>query len=115
MNEHRIESFAEFWSHYVGEHSKAGTRALHLVGTSVGLACAGYLVARQKWWLLPLAFVPGYAAAWAGHFFIEHNKPATFQYPLWSLIADYKMVGLMLAGKMKEEVKRAGAQRPHQE
>jgi hypothetical protein len=51
--------------------------------------------------------VPGYAAAWAGHFFVEHNRPATFKHPLWSLAGDYKMVALMLAGRMDEEVARA--------
>ena len=43
-----------------------------------------------QWWLFPLALIPGYGAAWIGHFFIEKNKPATFQYPLWSLWATTK-------------------------
>jgi len=29
--------------------------------------------------------------AWVGHFFFEKNKPATFKYPLFSLIGDQKM------------------------
>jgi hypothetical protein len=98
-----VKSFEEFWPHYVAEHSKPETRALHFVGTTVGMACAAALLARGKWRWLPVAFVPGYAAAWAAHFFIEHNRPATFEHPLWSLMADYKMVGLMLAGKMTDE------------
>jgi hypothetical protein len=35
---------------------------------------------------------------------IEKNKPATFEYPLWSFIGDYKMIALMLTGKMNQEV-----------
>ena len=58
------------------------------------------------WWLFPLALIPGYGAAWIGHFFIEKNKPATFQYPLWSFMGDYKMIWLMLTGRMDGEVKR---------
>ncbi len=106
-----IESFEQFWPHYVAEHSKPATRALHLAGTSLALACAAALLAQGKWKLLPLALIPGYGAAWLGHFFIERNRPATFRYPLWSFLADYKMVGLMLAGRMEREVERALSER----
>ena len=52
-----------------------------------------------------MGLIPGYGGAWIGHFFIEKNKPATFEYPLWSFIGDYKMVAMMLAGRMDKEVK----------
>jgi hypothetical protein len=32
-----------------------------------------------------------YGFAWVGHFYFEHNKPATFIYPLYSLIGDFKL------------------------
>jgi|SRR5947209_8365618 len=99
-------SFSEFWPHYVAEHSRPATRALHLVGTAAGLACVAMFVAKRRWKWLPLALLPGYGAAWAGHFLIEHNKPATFDHPLWSFMGDYKMIALMLAGKMDAEVER---------
>jgi hypothetical protein len=111
MAQQEMKSFAEFWPHYVAEHSKPATRALHAAGTTVGMACAVALVARGKWRLLPLAFIPGYAAAWAGHYFIEHNRPATFEHPLWSFMGDWKMMGLMLAGKIGEEVEQAHSHR----
>ena len=107
MSNNEIQTFKEFWPYYVAEHSKPATRALHFVGTVTATVCLVALIALGKWYWLPLAFVPGYAAAWIGHFFIEHNRPATFKHPLWSFISDYKMVGLMLAGKMDEEVARA--------
>ncbi|CAF1221331.1 unnamed protein product [Adineta steineri] len=40
-------------------------------------------------------FIPvilGYSFAWIGHFFFEHNKPATFIYPSFSLMGDFHMV-----------------------
>ncbi len=101
-----MRSFNEFWPYYVAEHSKPGTRALHFAGTLVASASLIALIVLGKWVWLPIAFVPGYAAAWAAHFLIEHNRPATFKHPLWSFIADYKMVALMLAGKMDQEVSR---------
>jgi hypothetical protein len=45
--------------------------------------------------------VPAYACAWTAHFFIEKNRPATFTYPLWSFMGDWKMLALMLSGKLK--------------
>jgi hypothetical protein len=48
-------------------------------------------------WLIPLV---GYGFAWVGHFFFEKNKPATFQYPLYSFIGDWVMFKDILVGKI---------------
>jgi len=106
MSEQRYNSFTEFWPYYLAEHSKLGTRLLHLIGTSTALGCVVLFIIIGKWWLFPLALIPGYGAAWIGHFFVEKNKPATFQYPLWSFMGDYKMIWLMLTGRMDAEVQR---------
>ena len=106
MPKQEFNSFAEFWPHYVAEHSQPVTRLLHAVGTTAATLCLVGFIAIGKWWLFPLALVPGYGAAWFGHFFIEKNRPATFEHPLWSFIGDYKMIGLMIVGKMSAEVAR---------
>ena len=103
MAESEMKTFEEFWPFYVREHSRAGTRALHAAGTAAATALVLGLLATGRWRWLPVALVPGYA----GHFFVEHNRPATFEHPLWSFVGDYKMVALMLAGRMDEEVARA--------
>jgi len=103
MTERQYHSFNEFWPHYVAEHSKPQTRLLHLVGTTIAIGLVVYFVAVGKWWFIPLALIPGYGLAWVGHFFVERNKPATFQYPLWSFMGDYKMIALMLTGQMNKE------------
>ena len=102
----RVNTFAEFWPHYVVAHSQPATRAFHCVGTIGGWAIfiAG-IALRQPWWILAALAFP-YALAWFSHFFVEHNKPATFGHPLWSWAADQKMVALMLVGKMSREVQR---------
>jgi hypothetical protein len=104
----RIGSFAEFWPYYLGEHSRAGTRALHLVGTTLALGLVVAAVVAGKPWLLLGALLSGYGFAWVGHFAVEHNRPATFRYPLWSLAADWKMWGLALTGGLGPELRRAG-------
>ena len=107
MADVEMKSFAEFWPFYVREHGRAGTRLLHAAGTLSSTALLVFFVATGRWRWLPLALVVGYGAAWVGHFFVEHNRPATFKHPLWSFAADYKMVALMLAGRMDREVERA--------
>lgn len=105
-----IRSFEEFWPYYVGEHRLRACRALHYAGTTCALSTLVVAVAIGNAWLVPLALVFGYGPAWVGHFFIEKNRPATFKYPRWSLMGDFKMFGLALAGRMHEEVKRLEAQ-----
>jgi len=99
MSERRFKTYSEFWPFYMEEHSKPVTRWLHLLGTTAGLATAGYFIAVGPWWLFWLGLVPGYGCAWLAHFLVEKNKPATFQYPLWSFISDYKMIALMLTNR----------------
>ena len=107
-----MKTFAEFWPFYVGEHRKPVTRALHFCGSSAVVVLALTAVLTQRWVLLPVAVVQGYAWAWVGHFGFEKNRPATFKYPLWSFAGDWKMWALMLTGRMGAEVKRLGLDSP---
>jgi len=107
MSERQYKSFAEFWPYYVSEHGKPATRALHAIGTTAAVCTMVAVIVIGKWWLFPLGLVPGYAFAWVSHFFIEKNKPATFTYPIWSFMGDWKMFMLMISGRMNDEVTRA--------
>ncbi|MEM9531309.1 MAG: DUF962 domain-containing protein [Pseudomonadota bacterium] len=92
----RIASFREFYPYYLTEHRDSVCRRLHFVGTSLVIGLVVYAVVTGQWlWLLavPLA---GYGFAWIGHFFFEKNRPATFQYPFYSLAADFVMYRDML-------------------
>ena len=107
MSESRIESFAEFWPFYVREHSLPACRAFHFVGSTLVIAVLVATILLNNYWLLLLMPVVGYGFAWFSHFTIEKNRPASFKYPLWSFIADWKMWALMLTGRMRHEVEKA--------
>jgi len=107
-----MKTFAEFWPFYVGEHRKPITRSLHFAGSSLALVLVAAGIFTGRWGLLPAALVQGYAWAWVGHFGFEKNRPATFKYPLWSFLGDWKMWALMLTGRMGAEVKRLGLGEP---
>ncbi|MEO6487337.1 MAG: DUF962 domain-containing protein [Thermoanaerobaculia bacterium] len=100
-----IRSFAEFWPYYVRQHSRPATRLLHAIGSVVAVVLFGVAFAVNLWILVAVPII-GYAFAWYAHFFVEHNKPATFGHPFYALAADYRMLFLMMAGRMDEEVAR---------
>ncbi len=100
-------SFSEFWPHYVAAHRHPATRAVHCAATLLGWGLlASAVVFRNAWLALAAPIVP-YPLVWLSHFYIEHNRPASFGHPGWSWLADQKMVYLMLTGKMGSEVRRS--------
>lgn len=112
MTEAPIKTFEDFWPYYVREHSSALNRTLHFVGSMAAIAVLGAMILTGQWLLFFALPVAGYSFAWIGHFFIEKNRPATFTYPFWSLAADWKMVWMMLTGRMDAEVDRAFGRTP---
>ena len=90
-DEPRIRTFADFYPFYLSEHSNRVSRRLHFAGTTIALALLIAALATQVWWLIVVALVQGYAFAWVGHFFFEHNRPATFKYPGFSFVGDWRL------------------------
>ena len=100
----KFSSFAEFYPYYLSEHSHPLCRALHYSGSALVIMVLLFAVISQQWrylWLLPLI---GYGFAWLGHLVFEHNKPATFKYPLYSLAADWVMLKDFLTGQLKHKL-----------
>lgn len=94
-------TFSEFYPYYLSEHSNRICRRLHFVGSCIALGfLAAAAVTLSAGWLLA-ALVSGYAFAWVGHFFFEHNRPATFKHPFYSFAGDWVMFKDMLTGKIK--------------
>jgi len=97
----RYSTFSEFYPFYLAEHSNRSCRRLHFVGSWLVILVALFAWIRAEPVLLWLMPVVGYGFAWAGHFFFEHNTPATFKYPLYSLAGDWVMWKDILFGKVK--------------
>ncbi|WP_324731025.1 Mpo1-like protein [Pseudomonas paeninsulae] len=97
----RYTSFAEFYPYYLQEHSNPICRRLHYVGSLLVLGILAYALGTQQWlWLLAMP-VAGYGFAWVGHFIFEKNRPATFQYPLYSFMGDWVMLKDAFTGRIK--------------
>jgi hypothetical protein len=108
MSESPIRTYTEFWPYYLREHARPATRAWHYLGTSLTLLCLAVALAAGWFWLLPVVLVVGYGPAWIGHFAVEGNRPATFRYPLWSLISDFRLYAVWLRGRLPVELAKAG-------
>ncbi len=96
----RFASFAEFYPFYLSEHRSVACRRLHFVGSLGVIGCLAMAVAAGNWLWLPAAIVWGYGFAWVGHFFFEKNRPATFRYPIYSLMGDWVMFKDICTGKI---------------
>jgi hypothetical protein len=94
-------SFREFYPFYLREHSDPTCRRLHVVGTALALVILVTVLATSAWAWLWLAPVTGYAFAWVGHYFFEHNQPATFKHPFYSLAGDFQMLRDVLTGRIR--------------
>ena len=97
----RFSTFREFYPFYLREHANPTCRRLHFIGSTLVLVILFFAMVLGKYrllWLMPLA---GYGFAWIGHYFFEHNRPATFKYPFYSLLGDWVMYRDMLAGKIR--------------
>jgi len=96
-----MKTFAEFYPFYLAEHAHRTSRRLHFAGISLSIFFLLHFFATlNPWWLL-VGVVQGYAFAWAGHFFFEKNRPATFTHPLYSFMGGWVMWKEILTGKIK--------------
>jgi hypothetical protein len=97
----QFSSFSEFYPFYLGQHQNLVCRRLHFIGT-IGLLgfLTRALTTGNGFWLLAVPLC-GYGFAWVGHFFFEHNRPATFKHPFYSFLGDFVMFKDMLVGKIK--------------
>lgn len=97
----KYETFADFYPFYLSQHQDVICRRLHFIGSALILLLIVWVVMTQYWSALIAIPLLGYGFAWVGHFFFEKNRPATFTYPIYSLIGDWVMFKDMITGKIK--------------
>ena len=96
-----FKTFSEFYPYYLSEHGDKLNRRLHFTGLLAALITLAIAIISKNWVLLLLVPIFGYGLSWIGHYFIEKNKPATFKYPLYSIMGDFVMFKDILFGKIK--------------
>ena len=104
--EYKIQSYEDFWPIYLREHLDDTCRNLHYVGTSWAILCLTMLAITFNGLWFVAGLIGAYGMAWFGHFKFEKNQPATFKYPLWSLISDWRMFGRFITGKLNDDLER---------
>jgi hypothetical protein len=97
----RYRTFGEFYPFYITEHVNPVSRRLHVIGTSLVIASLIAGGVMRDWRFFVAAPLVGYGFAWVGHFFFEKNKPATFKYPLFSLMGDFRLWFETVTGQRK--------------
>ncbi len=104
----RIRTYPEFFLFYLREHARPATRAWHYLAAFATLGVVLFALTAGPLWILIFAPVAGYGPAWISHAFIERNRPATFRYPVWSLVSDYWMTWLWVTGGLDRKLVEAG-------
>ena len=107
VTEFRLKKFNDFWKVYVLAHQNKKNRVMHFLATLISIIMGGAFAYTQKFIFLILMPFASYSFAWIGHLMHERNRPLTWTYPVYSLIADYKMFFLMCFGKMEREIVKA--------
>lgn len=96
-----FRSFAEFYPFYLSQHRNPTCRMLHVVGTVVMVVVVAWLAFTGAFAWIPLALLIPYPPGWVGHFVFEHNRPASFRWPFYSMLGDLTMARDVLLGRLR--------------
>jgi len=100
-NARQFHSFMEFYPYYLSEHSNQTCRRLHYLATAGVIAVILYVLLSSDYEYVLILPIVGYLPSWIGHFAYEKNRPASFQYPFYSMLASWTMLTDMLKGDLR--------------
>jgi len=100
--EHRFANFSDFYPYYLSQHSDRWCRRLHVFATALGAIIIVVALLSGHPMLLIAAPLVSYGLAWTGHYFFEHNRPATFTHPWYSLRGDLRMFAEACSGRLRQ-------------
>ena len=112
--ERKYKTLKDFYPYYLTEHQNFTSRILHFIGTGGFISITVFSILTQNWIYLLLGPLCGYGFAWVGHFIFEKNKPATFQYPLFSLASDFIMFYDIITFRIRDKIEAAKSQTGNQ-
>jgi hypothetical protein len=117
-NYNEVHTFNEFWPLYLKAHSSRASRALHFGGLVLSAGAAVWMLAHGLIFFIALSAVPAVIGAGLGHRMSPRTSKTSEapeshivdEAPLWAALADLKMFGLALTGRLGREL--ASTDRP---
>ena len=103
-NRNNVSTFNEFWPRYLRSHGSRASQAFHFGGLVLSLALAAALLSCGMVFFLVLAIVPAQIGAAIGHKLSPRRDRAVEDHPDWAALADLRMCGLMVTGRLEREI-----------
>ena len=85
--------------YFLAGHRHKYTKLCHFLAIGLALASGIVFFATFNWIYLALAVFVGYALSIVSHYIFEKNKPATYDYPVYSFFSAFRMFFEVLIGK----------------
>jgi hypothetical protein len=106
VDPYAVTRFEDFWPHYVRLHSKPETQWFHAAATATSTVLFALAISRKSLFLAAIAPLANHLIAQTSHRLFEKNKSTPWKNQIWHTRAEFKMLGLVLTGKMAAEVAR---------
>jgi hypothetical protein len=106
VDPYSVTRFEDFWPHYVRLHSKPETQWCHAAATMTSTVLFALAISRKSLFLAVIAPLANHAIAQTSHRLFEKNKSTPWKNQIWHTRAEFKMLTLVLTGKMAAEADR---------
>jgi hypothetical protein len=100
--ENQYNTFDSFYKNYflVG-HQHKHTKLFHFLAIALAIIFGVAFLLTLIFWFLALAILTGYGLSIISHYLFEKNKPATYEYPVYSFFSAFRMFFETLIGRHK--------------